>query len=161
MELISVLLLLGILSAVAMSRMVKSSAYAPSLVTAEVVALTRLGQQLAMARQDATVSLELQSIAGSWRLRVRVDSGGGPVDERVQETQRSNTSVAVSNGATTVMLATDPLILAFDGMGNLDSATIGTTLLDPSVGIEVAVLGDSNRTVCVSATGYAFRDACA
>lgn len=160
-ELIAVLLLLGILSTVAMSRMVKGSAYTPSLVVQEVVALTRFGQQLAMSRQDATVSLEMQQIASDWRFRVRVDSGAGAIDARVQATERSNSSITVTNGATTMTLASDPLVLTFDGLGNLSTAAVGATAMNASIGVQLTVLGDSNRTVCVSSTGYAYRDSCA
>jgi prepilin-type N-terminal cleavage/methylation domain-containing protein len=159
-ELIAVLVLLGILSTVAMSRLVKGSSYAPSLVTQEVVALTRLGQQLAMARQDASVTFELASVASSWRFRVRADDGGGAVDARVQTMERGNTAISVTNGATTVGLASDTLVLGFDGVGNLSGVAVGTTVLDPSLGVEITVAGDSNRTVCVAASGYAYREAC-
>ena len=74
-ELVAVLLLMGILAATAMSRMVGSNAYAPALVSQQLIALGRLAQQTALSRQDASVSLDVDQNAGDWRFRVLVDDG--------------------------------------------------------------------------------------
>ena len=79
-ELIAVLLLLGILAATAMSRLVGSNAYAPALVSEQLIALGRLAQQTALSRQDAAVSLDIDQNAGDWRIRVLVDDGDGSCD---------------------------------------------------------------------------------
>jgi prepilin-type N-terminal cleavage/methylation domain-containing protein len=160
-ELIAVLLLLGILAATAMSRLVGSNAYAPALVSEQLIALGRLAQQTALSRQDAAVSLDIDQNAGDWRMRVLVDDGTGPVTMREELVEIRNTAIAVSNGAVNLPLgATVPLHVGFDGLGSLASTTGGATILDPSVGIGIGVTGDSAYSVCIGSTGHAYRGNC-
>ena len=160
-ELVSVLLLLGILSAVALSRLVGDSAFAPAFAADEIVAFTRLAQQTALARQDAAVRVEVVADGTDWRLRVRVDPGTGAVDLREQRVARKNTAIVAASGATSLPLSTSPLVLAFDGLGALASATIGAVTLDPSIGVALTVTGDASYAVCIESTGHAMRGTCA
>jgi prepilin-type N-terminal cleavage/methylation domain-containing protein len=143
-ELIAVLLLLGILAATAMSRLVGSNAYAPALISEQLIALGRLDQN-----------------AGDWRIRVLVDDGTGPATVREELVEIRNTSIVVGNGAVNLALgATVPLHVGFDGLGSLASSTGGATILDPSVGIGIGVTGDSTYSVCIGPTGHAYRGNC-
>jgi MSHA pilin protein MshC len=160
-ELIAVLLLLGILAATAMSRLVGGNAYAPALVSEQLIALGRLAQQTALSRQDAVVSLDIDQNAGDWRMRVLVDDGTGPVTAREELVEIRNTSIVVGNGAVSLPLdATVPLHLGFDGLGSLAPSTGGATNLDPSLGIGIGVTGDSAYSVCFGSTGHAYRGNC-
>ena len=160
-ELIAVLLLLGILAATAMSRLVGSNAYAPALVSEQLIALGRLAQQTALSRQDAAVSLDIDQTAGDWRIRVLLDDGTGPATVREELVEIRNTSIVVGNGAVDLALgATVPLHVGFDGLGSLASSTGGATILDPSVGIGIGVTGDSTYSVCIGSTGHAYRGNC-
>ena len=160
-ELIAVLLLLGILAATATSRMVGGNAYAPALVTEQLIALGRFAQQTALSRQDAAVSLDVDQSAGDWRFRVRVDDGVATITAREERAEIRNTSVVVANGALTASLgAAAPLHLAFDGLGSLASGSIAATNLDPSLGVGIGASGDTTSTVCIGSTGHAYRGNC-
>jgi len=160
-ELVSVLLLLGILSAVALSRLVTDSAFAPAFAADEIVAFTRLGQQTALSRQDAAVRVEVVADGGDWRLRVRMDPGSGTIDVREQRVARKNTAIVAASGATSAALSTSPLVLSFDGLGGLASATVGAVALDPTAGVALTVTGDASYGVCIESTGHASRGNCA
>ena len=160
-ELIAVLLLLGILAATAMSRLVGSNAYAPALVSEQLIALGRLAQQTALSRQDATVSLDIDQNVGSWRMRVLVDDGAGTTTVREELVEDPQHLDRRGNGALNLSLgATVPLHVGFDGLGSLASGTGGATNLDPSVGVGIGVTGDSTYSVCIGSTGHAYRGNC-
>jgi len=160
-ELITVLLLLGILSTVALSRLVTDSAFAPAFAADEIVAFTRLAQQTALSRQDATVRVEVVADGTDWWLRVRADPGTGTIDLREQRIARKNTAIVAASGAVSAPLSTLPLVLAFDGLGGLASATIGAVALDPTVGVALSITGDASYSLCIESTGHASRGSCA
>jgi Tfp pilus assembly protein FimT len=162
-ELIAVLLLMGILAATATatSRMVGRNAYAPTLVSQQLIALGRLAQQTALARQDASVSLDVDQNAGDWRFRVQVDDGASVATAHEERADVANTSLTVANGASNVPLGpAASLHLVFDGIGGLVSGTAASTALDVSVGVSLTASGDSTSSVCIGSTGHAYRGAC-
>jgi prepilin-type N-terminal cleavage/methylation domain-containing protein len=160
-ELIAVLLLLGILAATATSRMVGGNAYAPALISQQLIALGRFAQQTAMSRQDVSVSLDVDQNAGDWRFRVQVNDGANSLTAREERADIANTSIAVANGAMTLPLsAAAPLRLAFDGLGNLSAASVAATTLVPGLGVGVRTNGDSASSVCIGSAGHAYRGNC-
>lgn len=119
-ELVAVLLLMGILAATAMSRMVGSNAYAPALVSQQLVALGRLAQQTALSRQDASVSLDVDQNAGDWRFRVLVDDGSSVATAHEERADLANITLTISNGALSASLGpAASLHLVFDGWAGL------------------------------------------
>ena len=162
-ELITVVLLLGILSAFAASRMLGANVYTPALVAGDVMSVTRLAQQTAMSRQDAVVSAILDPDASDWRTRVVANAGAGDTTLYTSRMLRRNSGATVVNGASSLTVtAANPLRVVFDGAGNVASATVGATALDPSLGIRVEVSGDTPAYVlCVAPTGFVQRGTCA
>ncbi len=160
-ELVAVLLLLGILAATAMSRMVGSNAYAPALVSQQLIALGRLAQQTALSRQDASISLDVDQNAGDWRFRVLVDDGSSVVTAHEERADLANTSLTVSNGALSASLGpAASLRLVFDGVGDLAAGTVAATVLNTGSGVSVTASGDSVSSVCIGSTGHAYRGNC-
>jgi prepilin-type N-terminal cleavage/methylation domain-containing protein len=160
-ELIAVLVLMGILAATAMSRMVGSNAYAPALISQQLIALGRLGQQMALARQDASVSLDVDQNAGDWRFRVQVDDGSSSVTAHEERAELGNTVLTVSNGALTLPLGpAASLHLAFDGIGGLVAGNVAATALNTNAGVGLTASGDSASSVCIGSTGHAYRGIC-
>ncbi len=160
-ELIAVLVLMGILAATATSRMVGSNAYAPALISQQLIAVGRLAQQTAMARQDASVSLDVDQNAGDWRFRVQVDDGSSLVTAYEQRGEILNTVLTVSNGGVTIPLApAASLHLVFDGIGGLAAGNVAAMTLDADVGVHLTTSGDSTSSVCIGSTGHAYRGNC-
>ena len=157
-ELITVIILLGILSTVALSRFVSPDAFAPGIVTHALLAEARFAQQLAVSRHDAVVSLNVDQLGSDWRLRTSTDLDGVVRTETVAV---KNTSITASSGAASDDIdASTPLVLQFDAAGDLGSITLGVAAGDASLGVSLSVYGDTTRVVCIYPTGYASDAAC-
>ncbi len=160
-ELITVILLLGVLSSFAASRMIGSSSFIPSMVVQEGVAFSRLAQQLGQSRQDAQVRMFVEWVGADWRFRVETDVGGGRTTMRSETLSRKNTSIIVSDAVVSLGIdGSNPLQIDYDGLGGLSSAQVGATVLDTSRGIHLSAAGDSLHDLCIEPTGYGFHGPC-
>ena len=158
-ELITVVVLLGILSMVAVSRMVKPSAFAPGMVAQAIVAEARIAQQRAASRGDALVTLTVDQLGSDWRLVLSTDVDGVL---RTQLLEVGNTAVqAQSGGAAATLDSATALRVDFDAEGNLATVLIGGVAGQPTTGVAMTINGDSDRDVCIYPTGYATQAACA
>lgn len=158
-ELITVVVLLGILSTVALSRFVRPSAFVPSIVAHGVVAETRLAQQRAGSRRDAVVSLRVDRVGTDWRFLHSTDVDGVVRTELVGA---SNTALQAQSGAAIgVVDAATALVLQFDSVGDISAISIGADAGDPAQGLSISLTGDSDREVCIYPTGYAVEEPCA
>jgi len=160
-ELVAVLLLMGILAATATSRLVSGNAFAPALVSQQIVAIGRLAQQTAQSRRDATVSLDVDQSGTDWRIRVLVDDGSTTTAVADERTSSRNTGVTVTNGGAPIALGpTAALHVVFDGMGGVVGGSVAAAPLNPTVGIAIAAMGDSTADVCIGTTGHVYRGVC-
>ncbi len=160
-ELVSVILLLGVVSLFAMSRLVGSDAFGPALVAQELIAQGRLSQQTALSRVEGQALLRLDSVGNQWRVQSLWQEGADVQQLSVRELRRDDAAIALRNGAAQWQLdASLPLQLAFDSRGGLDSAQVGGQSLDVTLGLELSVSGGASYRVCIGATGYAYRDSC-
>lgn len=158
-ELITVVVLLGILSMVAFSRFVRPSAFAPGIVAHGVVAETRLAQQRASSRHDAVVTLTVDRVGTDWRFVHSTDVDGVVRTELVGA---ANTTLQAQSGvANRAVDAANPLVVQFNADGDITSVAIGADAGDPAQGVSITLAGDSNRQVCVYSTGYAVEEPCA
>ena len=158
-ELITVVVLLGILSMVAFSRFVRPSAFVPSIVAHGIVAETRLAQQRANSRRDAVVTLTIDRVGTDWRFLHSTDVDGVVRTELVGA---SNTTLQAQSGAANNTVdAANALVLQFDNNGDVVSVTVGADVGDPALGVSVSLTGDSDRDVCIYPTGYAVEESCA
>ncbi len=157
-ELITVIILLSILGAVAMSRMISPDAFAPAIVTQAIVAEARFAQQVATSRADAVVSLTVDRVGSDWRLQVATDLDGVIRTELVEA---ENTALqAVSGAASAAIGAGATLDIDFNHAGDLSAVTIGGTAGDPDSGVTLTIAGDSTRQACVYSSGYANDEPC-
>lgn len=158
-ELITVVVLLGILSMVAFSRFVQPSAFAPGVVAHGVVAETRLAQQRASSRRDAVVTLTVDRSGADWRFVHSTDLDGAVRTELIGA---ANTTLQAQSGiANGAVDAANPLVLRFNADGDLSLVSIGAAIGDPAQGVGIVLAGDSNRELCVYSTGYAVEEPCA
>ena len=158
-ELITVILLLGILSTVAIARFVKPSAFVPAIVASAVVAQSSFAQQLAAARADATVALLIDRQGGDWRFRVS-NSVDGIV--RTELVGADNSGLVVTSGAAVGPVdAATPLIVTYRRDGDLASVVLGAVAGDPASGVGLSLTGDTSRELCIYPSGYATDAPCA
>ncbi|MCB1686740.1 MAG: hypothetical protein R3E82_18350 [Pseudomonadales bacterium] len=157
-ELVTVIILLGILSMVAMARFVQPSAFVPGIVGQKLVAESRIAQQLAVSRADARVSLRLDRQGGDWRMQVSTDVDGVLRTELVDA---DNSRIqATSGGASAFITAATALSVGYSQSGDLSAVLIGTTVGDATLGVDLLVAGDSDRQVCIHPSGYSASAAC-
>lgn len=151
-ELVTVMVLLGILSVAAVSRMVKPSDFAPGMVSATTASQFRFARALAFAREDTSVQFMISVVGGDWQITSST-AADGPL--RSEQIAQGATSLTLENGGFSgSVTVTEPLRITFAHNGDLASASLGTQSLDPSLGLRLQVLGDSNRTLCVYPNGY-------
>ena len=104
---------------------------------------------------DADMSLA--PAGGDWLL----DVGVSGVSRRLTPVDIANTRIEVANGAAAADVdAANPLTLTFSGDGEVAGALLGGAVLDPRLGIEFRVIGDSTRIVCLHPTGYSSAGPC-
>lgn len=159
-ELITVIVLLGILSAFAVSRFPSSQSYSTTVIKNQLIASARLAQQTAMSR----ASVDSASSSGQTQLQVSGDSDNwylnitsGPVSYSAQvdrggEQVRYGTNTAASCSALTASAST-PLVLTFNGDGNRV----------PAIALRICVDRHSSTAdieLCISPSGYAYEGAC-
>ena len=157
-ELITVILLLGILSVAAVSRMLGPDEFAPSMVAAGTAEQFRLGRAMALSRDDVALRFELSASADDWLLRSSTTADGVLHSEQVPA---SGTTISLRNGATTGAIDnSNPLTVTMDAEGQLDAATLGATVLNVAAGIELTISGAATRTLCIYPTGFADEAPC-
>lgn len=149
-ELITVIILLGILSAFAISRFPSSQGYKTTIIKNQLIASARLAQQTSLSRSSpaANVTLNVSLIVGAWDLVVS-GAGGNSYSaqiDRGSEQIRFGTNLTAACSA----LTTAPLIISFDGDGNRI----------PKQNLRVCIDSDIDYELCISPSGYAYEGTC-
>jgi MSHA pilin protein MshC len=149
-ELVTVIILLGILSAFAISRFPSSQNYSTTIIKNQVLASARLAQQTSLSRSssNANVVLNVSEVLGVWNLVV---SGAGGISytaqlDRGSEQVRFGTNLTAACSALTAA----PLAISFDGDGNRI----------PNQNLRVCIDSDIDYEMCISPSGYAYEGTC-
>ena len=149
-ELITVIILLGILSAFAISRFPSSQGYSTTIIKNQLLASARLAQQTSLSRASSAVNVTLtvSEVAGQWNLNV---AGGSGINysaqvERGSEQVRFGTSLVAACSA----LAAAPLTITFDGDGNQI----------PFQNLRICIDSATDLELCISPSGYAYEGSC-
>ncbi len=150
-EFIAVIMLMGVLAVVAMSKITGSDDFAPAMVTQQFIAQGRGALQMAQARHGSVVAMTVDRSGDAWRFRVTVDGA----DVSLEEVKRGGVDIRVTNGGIDTLLdaATD-LTVSYDGWGDVTTVTIGGAPGTPSYGVQLSIIGGSARTACIYPTGY-------
>ncbi|MFC3678697.1 GspH/FimT family pseudopilin [Bacterioplanoides pacificum] len=147
-ELVMVLIILGIVAAVTSARFSSPQNYSSRVIADQLLASARLAQQTALSRSaSGDVTMQLARTADNWRLTIR---GGTTIVSDIaagNENIRAGVDLAVSCNA----LASLPLLLSYDGNGNLLSGQNTRICIQ-----------DNNRVreLCISRAGYAYEGPC-
>ncbi|MBQ0732465.1 MAG: type II secretion system protein [Oleispira antarctica] len=149
-ELITVIILLGILSAFAISRFPSSQSYSTTIIKNQFIASARLAQQTSLARSSTTsnVTLSISEVSEEWNL-VIAGAGGDSYTAKVDkgnEQIRFGTNLVSACSA----LTASPLTLVFDGDGNRI----------PRQNLRVCIDSDIDYELCISPSGYAYEGTC-
>ncbi|MGK0248537.1 MAG: MSHA pilin protein MshC [Oleispira sp.] len=150
-ELITVIILLGILSVFAVSRFPSSQSYSTTIISNQLIASIRLAQQTALSRAsvDSVNHTQLHVTGGNDYWRLVVSSGSITYDAQVgrdDEEIRFGSDLTVNCSA----LSPVPLTVTFDGDGNRV----------PSQNLRVCIDSATDVELCISASGYAYEGNC-
>ena len=164
-EAIIIIVLVGIVSAFAISRFVGGSSFNPAIVRDQIIAMARNAQQNALGRPD--VELTLTPNAGGSELTLTVSDSGGVVNQQsaplgdVSLSGDINTvsSCGTTGGAQSISNAT-PMTINFGELGDLEiSGVTGSTGAVTSA-LRICVNNNPVNSVCVSPSGFAYAGDC-
>lgn len=136
-ELVMVIILIGVLSALGIGLFAGRSAFSPLLATQQLASATLLAQQAALAG-NAADTLTIEQGGSNFRFTV----GSGTPDPRVFELPREGTSLSVAGGL--------PLTIGFNSKGAPDSGA----------NLSLTFSGDSTFETCLSSLGAVYRGSC-
>jgi MSHA pilin protein MshC len=150
-ELITVIILLGILSAFAISRFPSKQSFSTTVIVNQLIASARLAQQTALSRSSVLSSGHTQlNVAGtseSWQLVVT----SGPITYEA-EVGRDDEQVRFGTDFTSSCstLSSSALTVTFDGNGNRV----------PAQNLRVCIDSNVDRELCISSSGYIYEGSC-
>tara|TARA_R100000789_G_scaffold77355_2_gene72654 strand:- start:120 stop:590 length:471 start_codon:yes stop_codon:yes gene_type:complete len=145
-ELIMVTILVGVLSALGIGLLTRTSAFSPLLATQQLQSATLLAQQAALAGNPAntvTLSRDTENFSFS--------AAGSSFSIRHEGASMSYRPV--SQSAAFPVTGTDTTKITFDWMGRVTAPVSGQD-------IEFKISGDSNFTLCLSSLGAVYQGAC-
>lgn len=171
-ELVIVIFLVGIISAVAMSRMLEGDIFNASVVRDQIISLARSTQQLALGRSDVALilrtngdTLELQTVEDFVDVNTFTELQSASVDIRSVELA-GDVNVTASCGATPgtdVIGSTEPMVIQFNELGDLFRGGVTDNAGYPiiaSTAMRICVNDDPLNSVCISPAGFAFAGDC-
>ncbi|MEH6470158.1 MAG: type II secretion system protein [Halopseudomonas sp.] len=138
-ELIVVIALLGILSAVAISQFGNTQTYHDLQLKDQLISVARVAQQTALNRHDQTVTLEVSRPSG-WLFEVKAQG----LSLKQQRVESSAAKLFDPDGAE--INSSTPYIVSYDNLGNLASGAVANLGFDASGAI-----------VCISLAGYPYQ----
>jgi len=164
-EIVVVILILAIISAVAISRILSGNALNAIVVRDQIISLARTAQQNAMGRSD--VDLTITPSAGGDEITLTTNDTSGVIESYTFSLStvslsgdiNDTDSCAVTNGADAITNAT-PLTLAFGELGDLGiSGVTGSTGAVTSA-VRICLNDTASESVCVSPSGFAYAGDC-
>jgi prepilin-type N-terminal cleavage/methylation domain-containing protein len=169
-ELVITIVLIGIVSSVAIARMLSADAFNAIGAREIIVSTLRMAQQRAIGHEDVVVTL--QPVGSD--LVISLAGGGANLIPSTTISLRS-VSVAVDvdildacdatpPDVDNTLEALKPLIVDFDALGDLMTAGVvdGTPVypVDVTTGLRICINNDPIMSICVSKVGYAYAGDC-
>ena len=143
-ELILVIALLGILSAVAISQFGSTQTYHDLQLKDQLISIARVAQQTALNRHDQVVTFEV-SRPGDWLLEVKANGVG----LKRQQIEASAARLFAPDGSEINSAA--PYVVGYDNLGNLNTVSLANVSFSDATG----------HLLCITAAGYAYQAASA
>jgi len=180
-EIIVVIILLGILSAVAIPRFSNVSVYQQASLRSSILGSLKLAQKTALAQHASSVYWLLErSSLDQWRVRLLIDSntsdGVAPTDISPTQLQELipgnialsyNVSLSAGGSVTGTLAAGENLVVMYNQLGDMVSVKTGVVLTSEGSFPDSAQLvnsslqfADSSSGFCLSLTGYTYASTC-
>ena len=166
-ELITVITLVGILSMVAVPRMVGHDSFGSEEVARSFIGSARLAQQHALAHTDEAVQLAVARTTDGYDFEITRTAGGTPTVLYSLLSEFPEVDLQVAAGAlSSSIVVGQTLTLAFTSRSDLHSVSLAgpplSSVVSGSVdgGVAVTINGNTSSLVCVATSGYAHRGTC-
>ena len=169
-EIVVVIILLGILSAIAIPRLGGISSYQEATLRSTLLGSLKLAQKAALAQHESAVYWGLERVTSDqWRIRLIMGSSDEtPV--QLQPNISANANLSFSLGITGSLGVGENLMFRFDQLGDLVAAkenvnfAVASTYPDPtSVTDQISrsvQFTDGRGNYCISLTGYTYETSC-
>ena len=155
-ELISVIVILGILATTSIGLFSRKESFEARVVANQLIASLHLGQQLALSRENqpagVPVSVVINQSTDDWSLGVwDLDpSAAGNAAFDTASVERSDTTLRVSTTDFTTdcasLSASNAFTISYDSDGNLSGVARA----------RLCVVGDQTIQICITSLGYAY-----
>lgn len=158
-ELVAVLVLLGILGAVAFPRFANFDSYRDRVFRDTLLTSLRLTQRTALSHNTATIEWRLnRSAADNWLYAVDINSAEQESETLVSDQPVTYQASLAAGGTLSGSLAlNDTLTLRYDRSGNLVFADDGTTAGALDGSMQLIARG---QRLCISLTGFTYAGTC-
>ena len=154
-ELITVLLLVSILSAVGISRSVTPSSFEAAIVNQFLVSELRFARRTAMNRQDVSIVLVLSRTSDEIIVELQT-----PAALSLRNRSVSRGRVELQAGSQTLDVG-ESFVVSLDGQGRVSTITLAGVPTATGNGLEIAVTGERTIPLCIFPSGYALDESCA
>ncbi|SIS87432.1 pilus assembly FimT family protein [Neptunomonas antarctica] len=152
-ELVTVLVLLGIISAVAFARLGGISSYSESLFQHQMLSYLRLTQRTAVAHQGSGAQLNItRTTAAGWDITLEFDG-----QTAAYQLEGDHSFTFATDASSRVLSAGDTLSLVYRDNGDLAQLTSPVAV---TINESLALLIGGSRPTCVSPTGFAYEGSC-
>lgn len=164
-ELVIVILILGVIGSVTMSRFVGANSLNPLILRDQIISIARSSQQSALGRTNVVLTLTPNAPASEVTLSSSYSGGeiisalAPMTDVTVSGDINTTDSCGTTPGSTSVTNAA-PMTLTFSALGNLGvSGVTGSTGAITS-GLRICLNDDPAMSICVSPAGFAYAGDC-
>ncbi|MDH7942690.1 type II secretion system protein [Pseudohongiella sp. SYSU M77423] len=165
-EVVIAIAFVGIIAALAMSRILRSDTYNAIIVRDQVISLSRSAQQRAIGRSDVVLTL---SPAGN-NLEIQIEDDNAVIQRATLDLRGVSLGADVNEldscsgtPAADAVTTSNDLVLEFDQLGDLLRGGVTDATGYPAAitsGARLCIDGVTEMSVCWSASGYAYEGAC-
>ena len=164
-ELVTVIALMGILSVVALPRLIGSDSFGGEEVARQFIAGARLAQQQAMAHTNGAVSLNVARDGAGYNFAVTFDNAGAPQTLFGAQAKFAKVNVQVVAGGLNAALGVgQSLQFSFTPRSDLSAVVLAGAPGSINGGVALTIDGQQPSSqqaqLCVAASGYAHRGTC-
>ena len=171
-ELVLAILIIGIISSVALSRLLEGDVYNAAVVRDQVLSLSRSAQQQALGRTDVAIiirpngnDLEIQTVEDFVDVNTFSQMQFSSLDMRsvVIAGDANVTASCSATPSTNIISNSSPMVIQFDALGDLYRGGVTTAPGYPvtvTTGMRLCVNDDPTVSICFSPAGFPFRGNC-
>ena len=171
-ELVLAIMIIGIISTFAFSRLLDGDVYNAAVVRDQLISLSRAAQQRALGRSDVAIifrpngnDLEIRTVEDFVDINTYTQMQFSSIDMRsvVMAGDVNITDSCSLTSGTDTLSNSSPMVIQFDELGNLYRGGVTTGAGYPvavSTGIRLCLNDDPIMSICFSPAGFPFRGDC-